>query len=402
MRIMTRVCLYFQMHQPVRLRRFSVMDSKPNYFDEPLNEEILRRVAQRCYLPGCQLMLDLIQRHGDQFALNFSVTGVLLEQFKRSWPQVIDLLSALADTGQVQFLSETYHHSLAFLYSRDEFREQIEQHDALVEELFGQTPTVFRNTELIYNNDLAHYIASLNRYRAILSEGVDRVLQGRPTSRMYHPPHTPAMKVLLKHYRLSDDIAFRFADRSWTHWPLTAEKFTQWVDDIAEQDDANASPMCNIFMDMEAIGEHQPSETGIFQFLAALPEKLIAAGHRFCTMDQLIDQADDSDEFDAPNMISWADTERDLSAWLGNAMQANALHELFKMEREVKTRGDEELLRDWRLLSASDHFYYMCTKYFADGEVHKYFNPYESPYDSYINFMNVLDHMRTRMRGDDR
>ncbi len=387
---MASVCMYFQLHQPLRLRRYSVFDTDPYYFDTYLNGQILKRVAERCYEPGTAMLLKLVNENAGKFRITFSLTGVVIDQFRQNAPKVIENLTALAKTGCVEFLSETYYHSLAFLYNRDEFKQQIEKHDALIEEVFGQTPRVFRNTELIYNNDLAHYIESLGRFKGILTEGADGPLAGRSPDEPYRPPHCDKLTVLLRNYQLSDDIAFRFASREWPEWPYTAEKFAAKVG-------RSTGRLSNVFMDFETFGEHQWAQTGIFDFLAAVPKACLDAGHDFKTISEAIDAHKPVDQFDVPHMISWADTERDLSAWLGNAMQSNALHELFKLERPIKALADEKLLEDWRRLTISDHFYYMCTKYYADGAVHNYFNPYESPYDSYINFMNVMDNLRTRV-----
>jgi len=389
---MTSVCFYFQMHQPNRLRRYSVFDTEPTYFDSFRNAEIARKVAERCYLPATKLLGDLIRKYDGRFKVSFCITGVLIDQLKKHVPQVIDQMQALAETGCVEFVNETYHHSLAFLYSREEFKEQVDLHAARIEELFGQTPRVFRNTELIYNNDLAYFISELGRFDGVIAEGADAVLGKRSARHVYRPANAPNLRVLLKHYRLSDDLAFRFSDRNWSEWPLTAEKYVDWL----RRGDADG-PLVNLYLDLETFGEHQTRETGIFDFLAALPSELLKRKtDRFVTVSEALAIEEPVDEFDVPHMISWADTERDLSAWLGNAMQSNALHELYKLEQPIKQSGDATLLEDWRRLSTSDHFYYMCTKYFADGDVHKYFNPYESPYDSYINFMNVLDNVRSR------
>ncbi len=392
---MASVCFYFQVHQPNRLRRYSVFDSDPNYFDEYHNSQILRKVADKCYLPGTKLILDLVRRHDGRFRVAYSLTGCVIEQCKQYCPEMIDLLEQLAATGCVEFLGETYYHSLTFLFSRAEFSEQVSLHSQLVQDLFGQTPRVFRNTELIYNNDLASFIAGLNCYHGVLAEGADHILGYRSPNYIYTPPGCPSLGLLLKNYRLSDDIAFRFSNKGWEEWPLTAEKFTDWVHQINGD-----GYVCNLFMDYETFGEHQWEDTGIFDFLAALPEKILATGaNDFKTPSECLEAYDRVGEYDAPHMISWADTERDLSAWLGNAMQSNALHEIFKLEQPIKESGDKKLLEDWRKLTTSDHFYYMCTKYFADGDVHKYFNPYESPYDSYINFMNALDNVRSRIES---
>ena len=414
---MASVVFYFQVHQPYRLRRYSVFDNDPFYFDNRHNEEVLRKVADKCYRPTTAKILDLVRRHEGRFRVSYSLTGVVLDQLAAWAPDVLDLFKQLADTGCCEFLGETSHHSLAFLYSREEFRQQIDVHSAKIEALFGQTPRVFRNTELIYNNDLAHFIASMKtpsgaaRFAGALCEGVDNVLGYRSPNYVYAPPGIDwrageaPFSLLLKNYRLSDDIAFRFSNRDWSEWPLTAEKFATWVDQINGD-----GHVCNLFMDYETFGEHQWADTGVFEFLDALPEKIfdVHPGHNhFDTPSEAIAQFEPAGVYDAPHMISWADTERDLSAWLGNPMQSNALYELYRLEAPIKTRladatTDEErqraefLLEDWRRLTTSDHFYYMCTKYFADGDVHKYFNPYESPYDAYINFMNVLDNIRAR------
>jgi alpha-amylase len=391
---MASVCFYFQVHQPFRLRRYSVFDTDRFYFDEQKNAEICRKVAHKCYLPANRLMLELIRQHEGRFRIAYSVTGVAIEQFQKYVPEVMDVFNQLNETGCVEFLSETYYHSLSFLYSREEFRAQVDRHRALIKKLFGQEPRIFRNTELIYNNDLAHFVSHMG-YDGILSEGADHILGYRSPNFVHKPPHTANMKLLLKNYRLSDDIAFRFSNRGWEQWPLTAEKFARWVNQI----NGNGY-ICNLFMDYETFGEHQWADTGIFDFLRHMPGELLRHGdNNFLTPSQVIDRHEPVGEIDVPHMISWADTERDLSAWLGNAMQSNALHEMYKLEGAVKEKADEELLDDWRKLTTSDHFYYMCTKYWADGAVHKYFSPYESPYDSYINFMNVMDNIRSRAKN---
>ncbi len=391
---MASVCFYFQVHQPYRLRRYSVFDSDPFYFDEYKNAEICRKVATKCYLPANRLVLDLIRRYEGRFRVAYSVTGVAVDQFAEYCPEVIDSFRELAATGAVEFLAETFYHSLAFLYSRDEFHEQVDAHAAKMEEMFGSRPRVFRNTELIYNNDLAHYVEGMG-YQAILAEGADHVLGYRSPNFIYVPHGSERIRLLLKNYRLSDDIAFRFSNRQWNEWPLTAEKFANWVNQV----NGNGY-VVNLFMDYETLGEHQWEDTGIFRFLRKLPELLFQyPDNNFLTVGEAAQAYEPSASLDVPHMVSWADIERDLSAWLGNAMQSNALQELYRLEKQIKDHGDPQLLHDWRRLQTSDHFYYMCTKWFADGDVHKYFNPYESPYDSYINFMNILDNLRQRLRS---
>jgi len=391
---MASVCFYFQVHQPHRLRRYSVFDNEPSYFDDYHNHEILQKVAHKCYLPATRLMLDLVKRHDGRFRISYALTGTVIDQFREWCPEMLDLIRELVQTGCCELLAETYYHSLSFLYSRDEFTEQVEAHGELMKELFDYEPTVFRNTELIFNNELADFVAKMGRYKGVICEGADHILGYRSPNYLYWTPGRRDVKLMLKNYRLSDDIAFRFSNRGWSEWPLTSDRFAKWVNQINGD-----GYICNLFMDYETFGEHQWEDTGIFKFLDALPEHILTVGqgdNDFKTPSECIDTYEAVGEYDVPHMISWADTERDLSAWLGNAMQSNALYEIYQLERPIKEANDPDLLRDWRKLTTSDHFYYMCTKYFADGDVHKYFNPYESPYDSYINFMNVLDNLRIR------
>ncbi len=389
---MPSVCFYFQVHQPFRLKHYTVFDRSETYFDEFKNAQICRKVANKCYLPANRLLLKNIKRHDGRFKVAFSITGVLLEQFHKYCPEVISTFDALAQTGCVEFLAETYYHSLSFLYSRNEFVDQIDKHVETVQNLFGQTPRIFRNTELIYNNDLASTIESTGRFDAIITEGADHILGHRNPNFVYRPPNCEKVKLLLKNYALSDDIAFRFSNQDWKEYPLMAGKFAHWINRF----NGNGN-VINLFMDYETFGEHQWEDTGIFNFMEHLPEEVLKhPDNNFKTPTEVVQSYDAVDTVDVPHIISWADTERDLSAWLGNAMQSNALHEVYQIEKLIKQARDERLIADWRKLQTSDHFYYMCTKYFADGDVHKYFNPYDSPYDSYINYMNVLSNLKRR------
>lgn len=390
---MASVCFYFQVHQPFRLRRYSVFDTTRNYFDEHKNAEICRKVANKCYLPTNQCIYDLIKLHEGRFKVSYSLSGVVLDQFESYCPDVMESFKRLAGTGCVEFIAETYYHSLAFLYSRQEFVEQVNMQRAKVRELFGYDSTTFRNTELIYNNEVAKAAHEMG-FKAIIAEGADHILGYRSPNFVYRPPDCP-IGVLLKNFRLSDDIAFRFGNRGWAEWPLSAEKFAGWVHQV----NGNGYTV-NLFMDYETFGEHQWADTGIFDFLYHLPREILRhPDNDFKTPCEVAAAYPPVGEYDAHHLISWADTERDLSAWLGNAMQSNALQEVYAFEKRVKETGDLQLISDWRRLLTSDHFYYMCTKYFADGDVHKYFNPYESPYDSYINFMNVLDNLSARVKA---
>jgi len=389
---MASVVFYFQVHQPFRLRRYSVFDTANDYFCDASNEEILHKVSQKCYLPTNELMLQCIKEHQGRFRISYSVTGTVIEQFQRWAPEVLDSFKRLADTGCVEFICETYFHSLSFLYGRDEFVAQANKHKKLMEDLFGQTPRVFRNTELTYNNDVAQAVEDMG-FEAILTEGADHIMGYRSPNFIYTPPSCGGLRLMLKNYRLSDDIAFRFGNQGWPEWPLTTEKFANWVDEI----NGNGY-VCNLFMDYETFGEHQWADTGIFDFMHSLPGAIMEGGKNdFLTVSQALDRYPSAGEIDVPHMISWADSERDLTAWLGNSMQANALRDIYGLQGEIYATQDERLIHEWRKLQTSDHFYYMCTKYFQDGDVHKYFSPYDSPYDAYINYMNILDNLRAQL-----
>jgi alpha-amylase len=384
---MPSVCFCFEVHQPNRLRNYTFFDigREHHYWDDAQNREILDKVAGKCYLPANRTMLELINRLEGKFRISYSITGVLLDQLEAYRPDVIRSFVDLAETGCVEFVNETYCHSLAFLFSQREFREQVVLHRKKIKDLFGQTPKTFRNTEMIYNNDLARLIESMG-YRMVLTEGADQILGWRSPNFVYQPAGSVKLKCLLKNYRLSDDIAFRFSNHQWDEFPLTADKFASWLHNID-----GSGEVINLFMDYETFGEHQWAETGIFEFLKDLPEKVLAhPNFRFQTPAEVERSYGPVSQIDVPQFISWADVERDLTAWLGNHMQNDAIRTLFALERKVKRKKDPKLLDIWRKLQTSDHFYYMCTKWFADGDVHKYFNPYESPYDGYINFMNVL------------
>lgn len=393
---MVSICFYFQVHQPYRMRKYRVFDigNNSSYFDEKKNSEVIEKVAKKCYLPTNRLILDLIKRHNGNFKVSYSITGVAIEQFEQYCPEVLKTFKDLAKTGCVEFLAETYYHSLAYLHSKEEFVKQIKKHTSLIQKHFGQTPKVFRNTELIYNNEIAKFIEGLG-YKGIIAEGVDHALGWRSPNFVYQPHTTSSMKLLMKNYKLSDDIAFRFSNKGWEEHPLTTEKYASWVNSIN-----GSGEILNLFMDYETFGEHQWAQTGIFRFLDRLPGQLLShPDNNFMTPSEVIDKYDVKDVVDVHNLTSWADIERDLSAWLGNQMQNSAIKELYNIENLIMKSGDEKLAEDWRRLTTSDHFYYMCTKWFADGDVHKYFNPYASPYDSFIIFMNVLNDMILRLKS---
>ena len=391
---MPALCLYFEVHQPRRLRRYTIFDVNRlhDYEDREANLEVLNRVADRCYLPANRVVSELIRRHAGRFRIAFSISGTLLDQLERHRTDVLDSFQELARTGAVEFLCETDCHSLAFLFSRKEFRHQVNAHKKRIQAFFGQTPRAFRNTELIYNNDLARTAEKMN-IRVVLAEGADRVLAGRSCNVLYRPAGCGRLKLLLRNYRFSDDIAFRFSDRKWPEFPLTAVKYAGRLHRVD-----TAEAMINLFMDYETFGEHHPRNAGIFEFLEAFPgEVLKHPDFCFLTPSQAAASFEPAMTLDVPDYLSWADEDRSLTAWLGNGMQIDAIQTLYKMEPQVTRRNDPELLGAWRMLQASDHFYYMCTKWLADGDVHQYFNPYPSPHDAYINYMNILDDFSRRL-----
>ena len=389
---MSSICFYFQIHQPFRLRSdYSFFHIGTNHFyeDDDKNRAIAKKIAEKCYLPTNNLMLDLLKKHGPKFKIAYSISGMALEQFARYTPEVLESFKRLLATGQVELLSETYHHSLAFMYSVQEFRDQVNLHRERIQELFGVTPAVFRNTELIYNNDLAKEIESMG-YRGILAEGSDRALLWRSANHVYAPKGAPGLKLLLKNYRLSDDIAFRFSNRSWPDYPLTADKYAKWLHDAARTGD-----VINLFMDYETFGEHQWKETGIFNFLWHLPESVLRYEDlHFHTPSEVVECYPAKEALDVPYFVSWADTERDLSAWLGNDMQHSSIKFVYSLEKMVRECKDKNLVDVWRRLQSSDHFYYMSTKHNNDGEVHSYFNPYNSPYDAFVIYNNIVSDLK--------
>ncbi len=391
------IVLYLHVHQPYRVRHYSVFDAgaNHNYFDADYenrtsNVRIMHKVAEKSYIPTNQRLLQLLNRH-PEFRLSLSITGTVLEQLEKWSPEALKSFQDLTSTGRVEIVAETYHHSLAFFYSRAEFEMQVDMHKRKVRELFGLTPAIFRNTELSYNNDLAHW-ADKAGYKGILAEGWDPILGWRSPNYMYRPIYTNQIRLLMKNYKLSDDIAFRFGDREWSEWPLTADKFTHWLNETGD------STNFNLFMDYETFGEHQWDETGIFDFLNHLPaEWLKTPGNTFMTISEAIDAYDPVDQVDVAETITWADTERDLSAWLGNHMQQQAIKAIYSLQDQIIRTNDLALIDDWRKLQTSDHFYYMCTKWFNDGDIHAYFSPYETPYEAFIAFMNVWHDLKYRL-----
>jgi alpha-amylase len=378
------LCFYFQVHQPLRLRQYRFFDIgiKHDYYDEFANRSIMRKVAERCYLPMNRVLKELIKEHGKAFKVCLSISGMAIEQFEKYAPDVLDSFRELVKTGCVELLSETYSHSLASLKDFDEFEAQVLLHKETMQHYFGQTPVAFRNTELIYSDAIGEKVADMG-YTTMLVEGARHVLGWKSPNFIYSNPQRPKLKLLLKNYRLSDDIAFRFSNREWDQWPLSADKYVTWLNDAVTKSD-----IVNLFMDYETFGEHQSAETGIFAFFRHLPGQILSqSDFEILTPSEAAQKHQPVAPLHVPYPISWADEERDTSAWLGNELQNEAFNQLYTLSGKIH---DDDLLREFRDLQASDHFYYMCTKFFSDGAVHKYFNPYATPYEAFINYMNVL------------
>ena len=390
------VVLYLHVHQPYRIRPYSVFDigNRHDYFevkdDSKLNnEKMFHKVAEKSYRPMTVLLQSLLERHPD-FKVSLSITGDFIDQAQAWAPDVLESFKQLVATGRVEIVAETYYHSLAFFYDKAEFISQVEQHTAKIKEVFDVTPTAFRNTELAYNDELASWADNAG-YKVILAEGWDTVLDWRSPNYVYRPVDTQNISLLLKNYRLSDDLAFRFGDTSWNEWPLTADKYANWVSSRDE------GPIVNLFMDFETFGEHQWEDVGIFSFFELFVAKWLADGNAFCTVTGAASTYDAVGEISMPQTITWADSERDLSAWTGNDLQRESLKYIYSLGEDIRRSEDDSLINDWRLLQSSDHFYYMATKWQHDGDVHQYFSPYDSPFDAFLSYMNAIRDVRLRL-----
>lgn len=411
---MPKVCLYFELHQPYRLENIEVFDigNRLNYFEnrgEEINRVVFQKVSNKSYVPMLKLLKKLVYEHSD-FKFSFSASGIFLEQAMSYSPIVIDLLKSLVNSGQVEILAETYHHSLAALYSKSEFEIQVKNHENLIKKLFGITPKVFRNTELIYSNDIGQLVENLG-YLGTLTEAVDRYLNNRPRTQLFAGKTSNKLPMLLKHAQLSDDVAFRFSDKSWKMYPLTAEKYLSWFESYGNNE------YINLFMDFETFGEHQWKDTGIFEFFSEfVGQFLLGYSNKFfnptevfktyANLDPLIDMQAVSKLkklrstlpiYDVPDPISWADVDRDLTAWRDNDFQYDTLRLIYDLEKDVLKSKNNDLINDWRRLQTSDHFYYMCTKWFEDGDVHAYFSPYKTPYEAYSRYSIVLADLKERL-----
>ena len=382
---MKTVCFYFQVHQPWRLKtyRFFQMGNDHNYLDDFTNRAIMQKVARECYLPMNALLLSLIEEHKGAFKVSFSITGSAVEQFKAYAPEVLESFKKLAETGCVEFLGETYSHSLSSLASAEEFKNEVKLHSKMLKEEFGVKPTAFRNTELIYSDGIAKMVEDMG-FKTMLAEGAKHILGWKSPNFVYTDANDNKLRLLLRNYKLADDIAFRFSNEGWPEWPLTAEKFAGWV--AAETGD-----VVNLFMDYETFGEHQKASTGIFDFVKALPGAMLATGEvAFATVSEAAKKLQPVAVLHSPHAMSWADEERDVTAWLGNDLQNEAFAKLYALAPKVKKAKNKDFEYVWHFMQNSDHFYYMATKWFSDGDVHSYFNPYGSAYEAFINYMNVL------------
>jgi alpha-amylase len=393
---MPSICLYFQVHQPMRLNRFTVFNIGANhersseYFNHKLNQEIFEKVAKKCYLPTNKILLDLINKYDGKFRVSFSLTGTFIEYCERYLPSVLDSFKDLFATGAVDLLEETYFHSLSSLYDDlDEFEKQVQMHRQMIKRIFNYKPKIFRNTETIYDNRIARKIAELG-YKGIITEGADKILGWRSPNFVYKPVNAN-IKVLMRNYKLSDDVGFRFSSRNWPEFPLTADKYANWMSN-------SFGDVINLFMDYETFGEHQWIETGIFEFLKHLPSEVFKHDNLdFATVSEAVELYNPVGDIDVPNAISWADEDRNVSTWLGNDMQIACFNELKNIGRKLNEKGNERLLKTWRRLQTSDHLYYCSTKGLADGAVHAYFSPYDNPYEGFMNYMNILQDLKQRV-----
>ena len=383
---MKSICFYFQIHQPFRLKTYRFLDigNDHYYYDDFANDEIITRIAQRSYLPACETLKEMFATYGKKFKVAFSISGIALEQIELYVPELIDALKELVQTGNVEFLTETYAHSLSSLADPEEFRLQVKEHSDKIYQLFGQRPKVLRNTELIYSDDISQLVYSMG-YKGMITEGANHILGWKSPNYVYSSAAAPKLKLLLKNSKLSDDISFRFNNTEWPEYPLTADKYINWIADLPEEEQ-----IINLFMNFETLGELQPRESGIFEFMKALPRFAFEKNIGFITPSEAIAKMKSVSELAVPFPMSWADEARDTSAWLGNDLQNEAFNKLYSIAERVRLCSDRRLKQDWMYLQASDHFYYMCTKHLDDGAVHSHYSPYESPFTAFTNYMNVL------------
>ncbi|VVB69883.1 Glycosyl hydrolase family 57 [uncultured archaeon] len=385
-----KTILYFHVHQPFRLKKRGLFETSNNFFDEEMNKHYFEKATRQCYLKANKILLDNLNSQ-PEFKFNLSITGTFIEQCYKYNSEVLDSFKKLTDTGQVEILGETYYHSLASLFKEDtEFQEQVKEHSEKINEVFGQHPTTFRNTEALYNNEIAARAKKLG-FKNIITEGVERILGYKSPNYLYESPSK--MKLLMRNYPLSDDVGYRFSQKSWSEFPLTTEKYTGWIKN-------SPGDVANIFMDYETFGEHHWEDTGILNFLKYLPNALKNEKIETLKIQETCNKIPVRDEISVPQTISWADMERDESAWLGNRMQKRIFKELEDLAIPIKKVNRPELLKDYRKLQTSDHLHYLCTKSLDDQDVHNYFSPYkgQNAYENFVEYSVLMDQFKEKVK----
>src|SRR3989344_1811487 len=391
---MKYICLYLHVHQPFRIRNYNIFDigNYSNYFENDAagiysNREVFYKIAKKSYYPLNRILLNLL-KNNPHFKVNFSITGTILEQMLKFDTNVLSSFKDLVKTKKVEILSETYYHSLASLYAKQEFIRQVNMHAKAIKDVFGLTTRFFRNTELIFSNYISQIVEDMG-FDGMITEGTEKILHWRSPNYLYKTNTKKGINLMLKNYKLSDDMAFRFGEKTWVEYPLNAEKYLYWLDNTPGE-------VINLFMDYETFGEHQWEDTGIFNFFEDFINRALGRGYKFINFKDINKLLKPCDRIDCPFIVSWADIERDTSAWTENPMQQDVLHKIYDLEEELLSSCEDSLIKDWRYLQISDHFYYMCTKWFNDGDVHAYFSPYKSPYEAYNNYNNVLIDLKQR------
>ncbi len=379
---MKSVCFYFKIHQPFRLKRYRFFDigNDHYYYDDFANDEIINRIAEQSYIPMANTLLEMIQNSGGEFKCAISISGTAIEQLQLYVPEFIDLLKKLADTKCVEFMSGTYSHSLASLEDPEEFMREVKMHDNLIRRQFGVRPKVFANTELIYDDDISLLLTAMD-FKACLTEGTKHVLGWKSPNYLYNSSVAPDLKLLLTNSKLSRDITENFNNTEWDEYPLTADKYVDWIAALPEEEQ-----IVNLYLTMDTFGTFLPADTGIFDFLKALPRFGKEKGVKFSTPSEVVKRLKPVAELNIPYPISDVDEARDVSAWKGNALQREALAKLYAIGERVNHCTDRRLKQDWEYLQSSDHFYYMATGKSAAGA----FSPYDSPFAAFTNYMNVL------------
>lgn len=392
---MKTICFYFQIHQPFRFRRYRFFDIGVNhyYYDDYSNESIIRKLANKSFLPANKIILDLIKEYGTRFKVAFSISGTALDQFEIYAPDVLESFQKLAKTGCVEFLAETYAHSLAALKNKDEFTVQVKAHSEKIFNLFGLKPKVFRNTELIYNNDIGNWVEEMG-FKTVIAEGAKHILGWKSPNYLYCNATNPRLKLLLRNYKLSDDISLRFSNHNWSEYPLNTEKYVEWINAMDSKEET-----LNLFMSYETFGGFHAPETGIFEFLKALPKTVFTKSKMtFSTPSEISAKYQAVAPINFLHPVSWTDEARDVSSWTGNELQQEALNKLYALRDNLLKCNDPALQKDWYYLQVSDHFNYMSSKFFTDGLIAKY-NSFSSPYDAFINYMNILSDFEIRIKN---